>query len=95
MGARPTLRIAVSERLSLLWTARVCRYATTPALPHSALDTGVAQGEQLTINVFEDFLRKVWHDKIVFRKLNLSNPGEVPIGPNAVIVDDLGFTRSA
>ena len=52
-------------------------------------------GEQLTINVFEDFLSKVWHDKIVFRKLNLPNPGEVPIGPNAVIVDDLGFTRSA
>jgi hypothetical protein len=28
-------------------------------------------GEQLTIQVFEDFLRKVWRDKIVFRKLNL------------------------
>ena len=52
-------------------------------------------GEQLTINVFEDPLRKVWRDKIVFRKLNLANPGEVPIGPNAVMVDDLGFTRSA
>lgn len=52
-------------------------------------------GEQLTINVFEDFLRKVWRDKIAFRKLNLPNPGEVPIGPNAVIVDDLGFTRPA
>jgi hypothetical protein len=52
-------------------------------------------GEQLTINVFEDFLRKVWRDKIVFRKLNLPNPGEVPIGPNTVIADDLGFTRSA
>lgn len=52
-------------------------------------------GEQLTINVFEDFLRKVWRDKIVFRKLNLPGPGEVPIGPNTVIADDLGFTRSA
>jgi hypothetical protein len=51
-------------------------------------------GEQLTINVFEDFLRKVWRDKIVFRKLNLPNPGQVPIGPNAVIEDDLGFTKS-
>jgi hypothetical protein len=51
-------------------------------------------GEQLTINVFEDFLRKVWRDKIVFRKLNLPNPGEVPIGPTAVIADDLGFARS-
>jgi cytochrome P450 len=52
-------------------------------------------GEQLTIQVFEDFLRKVWHDKIVFRKLNLTNPGQVPIGPNAVIQDDIGFNRTA
>ena len=49
----------------------------------------------MTIHVFEDFLRKVWRDKIVFRKLNLANAGQVPIGPNAVIEDDLGFTRSA
>jgi hypothetical protein len=51
-------------------------------------------GEQLTIQVFEDFLRKVWRDKIVFRKLNLDSPGRVPIGPNAVIQDDLGFSRA-
>jgi cytochrome P450 len=51
-------------------------------------------GEQLTIHVFEDFLRKVWRDKIVFRKLDLTNPGQVPIGPNAVIEDNLGFNRS-
>jgi cytochrome P450 len=50
-------------------------------------------GEQLTIEVFADFLRKVWHDKIAFRKLNLPNPGRVPIGPSAVITDDIGFTR--
>ena len=50
-------------------------------------------GEQLTINVFEDFLRKVWRDKIVFRKLNLPNPGQVPVGPNAVVADDIGFAR--
>jgi hypothetical protein len=52
-------------------------------------------GEQLTIQVFEDFLRKAWRDKIVFRKLNLANIGRVPVGPNAVIEDGLGFTRSA
>jgi cytochrome P450 len=52
-------------------------------------------GEQLTIQVFEDFLRKVSRDKIVFRKLNLANPGRVPIGPNAVIQDDIAFSRSA
>ncbi|ATM94490.1 Uncharacterised protein [Yersinia frederiksenii] len=50
-------------------------------------------GEQLTIQVFEDFLRKVWRDKIVFNKLQLAKPGRVPIGPNAVIDDDIGFSR--
>jgi hypothetical protein len=52
-------------------------------------------GEQLTIMVMEDFLRKVWHDKITFQKLNLPTPGKVPIGPNAVIDDDIGFSRRA
>ena len=52
-------------------------------------------GEQLTIEVFADFLRKVWRDKIAFRKLNLPNPGKVPVGPTAVIDDDIGFTRPA
>ncbi len=50
-------------------------------------------GEQLTIDVFSDFLRKVWQDKIVFRKLNRPNPGRVPVGPSAVIDDDIGFAR--
>ena len=52
-------------------------------------------GEQLTIMVMGDFLRKVWRDKIVFQKLNLPSPGRVPIGPNAVIGDDIGFSRTA
>jgi hypothetical protein len=51
-------------------------------------------GEQFTIQVFEDFVRKVWRDKIVFHKLGLPNPGQVPVGPNAVIEDDFGFSRS-
>jgi hypothetical protein len=51
-------------------------------------------GEQLTIDVFCDFLRKVKRDKIAFRKLNLPNPAKVPIGPTAVIDDDVGFSRS-
>jgi hypothetical protein len=50
-------------------------------------------GEQLTIDVFSDFLRKVWRDKIVFRTLSQPNPGRVPVGPNAVIDDDIGFFR--
>ncbi len=52
-------------------------------------------GEQLTIMVMEDFLRKVWHDKIVFQKLTQPSPAKVPIGPNAVIDDDIGFSRRA
>jgi len=52
-------------------------------------------GEQLTIQVFEDFLRKVWRDKITFRSLNLPNPRQVPIGPNAVIDDNITFARSS
>jgi hypothetical protein len=41
--------------------------------------------EQLTISIFGDFLRNVWPDKITFGKLNLTNPAQVPIRPNAVI----------
>jgi cytochrome P450 len=52
-------------------------------------------GEQLTIQVFEDFLRKVWKDKIEFEKLNIANPEPLPIGPGTVIGDNVGFTRPA
>ncbi len=52
-------------------------------------------GEQLTIDVFSDFLRKVWSDKIVFRNLNQPKPGRVPVGPSAIIDDDIGFARSS
>jgi len=50
-------------------------------------------GEQLTIRVFEDFLRKVSRDKIEFVNLHLANPKKVPIGPTAVIDDVIGFRR--
>ena len=50
-------------------------------------------GEQLTIQVFAEFLRKVWTDKIVFSKLNLASPERVPVGPNSVIDDDITFNR--
>ena len=50
-------------------------------------------GEQLTIEVFADFLRKVWCDQITFRGLNLPTPARVRIGPNAVITDDIGFAK--
>ncbi len=50
-------------------------------------------GEQLTIQAFEDFLRKVWNDKIEFVKLNIASPEPLPIGPRTVIADNIGFTR--
>ena len=50
-------------------------------------------GEQLTIKVFADFLRRAWRDKIEFVKLNVANPQPLPIGPNTVIGDDVGFVR--
>ena len=50
-------------------------------------------GEQLTIQVFEDFLRKVWAEKIEFEKLNVVNAEILPIGPATVIGDDVGFVR--
>ncbi len=52
-------------------------------------------GEQLNIAVFEDFLRKVWTDKIEFDRLSVSNPAKIPIGPVTVIDDNIGFTRPA
>lgn len=51
-------------------------------------------GEQLTIDAFSDFLRKVRRNKIVFRSLNLAHPAPVPVGPSMVIADDIGFTWS-
>lgn len=50
-------------------------------------------GEQLNIEVFSDFLRKVWVDKIEFEQLDVANPSKVPIGPVTVIDDVIGFRR--
>ena len=52
-------------------------------------------GEQLTIQVFEDFLRKVWNSNIEFQKLDIANPEPLPIGPTTVIGDDVGFVKRA
>ena len=52
-------------------------------------------GELLTIQVFAEFLRKSWVEKIAFRKLNLAAPGRVPVGPGTVIDDDISFYRRA
>jgi cytochrome P450 len=52
-------------------------------------------GEQLTIQVFEDLLRKVWKERIAFAKLDIANPEPLPIGPTTVIGDNVGFRRAA
>lgn len=52
-------------------------------------------GELLTIAVFEDFLKKVWAEKIEFQKLDVPNPAKLPVGPTTVIDDNIGFVRRA
>lgn len=50
-------------------------------------------GELFTVEVFKDFFKKVWNDKIEFEKLNLPDPEKLPIGPTTVIDDNIGFTK--
>jgi hypothetical protein len=49
--------------------------------------------EQFTIQVFEDFLRKVWKSRIEFEKLDIA-PQQLPIGPGMVVGDDVGFRKN-
>jgi hypothetical protein len=51
--------------------------------------------EQLTVQVFADFLRKVWKSRTEFERLDLVAAEQLPIGPGTVIADNLGFTRTA
>jgi hypothetical protein len=46
-------------------------------------------GEQLTIQVVEDFLRKVWWSKIEF--VDIADPKPLPIGVAGIISDNVGF----
>lgn len=50
-------------------------------------------GELLTVELFKDFLTKVWEDGIDFKKLHLPNPEKIAVGPGAVVLDDIGFVR--
>jgi cytochrome P450 len=52
-------------------------------------------GELFTIELFKDFFRKVWNEKIEFKQLGLTNPEKLPIGPTTVIDDNIGFSKSA
>ena len=56
---------------------------------------GRCPGEQLTVAVFSDVLRKVWADKIEFEILSEPNPAKIPFGPANIIDDNIGFRRGA
>lgn len=51
-------------------------------------------GDELTIQVFEDFLRKAWKDKLEFVNVEVTDAAPLPIGPTTVISDDMGFVRA-
>jgi len=86
--------IVGSAPLTASSTASRFRYATMRASPFG-FGYRRCPGEQLTIQVFEDFLRKVWKDNIEFQKLDIASPEPLPIGPTTVIGDNVGFIRVA
>ncbi|MFC7704133.1 hypothetical protein ACFQXB_08005 [Plastorhodobacter daqingensis] len=51
-------------------------------------------GEWLTVDVFKDLLRHVWQEGIVFERLVEEGAEPLPVGPLAVIEDDIGFRRA-
>jgi cytochrome P450 len=99
-----TLKVADGRNVGITNSAFGTVFGTTDGKPMPVCDyAGFAPfgfgyrrcpGELLTIHVFEDFLRKVWNDKIEFVNLKLPNPQKVPIGPTAVIDDVIGFRRA-
>jgi hypothetical protein len=98
----PTLPVSDGRRTGITNSGFGTVFAVSDGKPAPVCDyAGFAPfyrrypGEQLTIDVYADFLRKVWRDKIVFHNLNQPRPGRVPVRPGAVIDDDIGFSRSA
>jgi hypothetical protein len=50
-------------------------------------------GEFLTVEFVKDLLRKVWAEKIEFRRLNIADAKPLPVAPNMVVKDDIGFKK--
>jgi hypothetical protein len=50
-------------------------------------------GEFLTVDFVKDLLRKVWAEKIEFRRLNIADAKLLPVAPNMVVKDDIGFKK--
>src|ERR1700722_10397523 len=74
----PYSTTAALARCSQWSMGKAIRYAIAPASLHLVLDT---PGVRVSNSQYSLFLRKVWRGKNAFRKLNLANPGRVPIGP--------------
>ena len=55
---------------------------------------GRCAGEWLTVVLFKDVLRTVWRDEIAFERLDIDEPERIPVGPQAVIEDDVTFRRA-
>ena len=79
-------------------------YSDVDGTPHPVCDTaGYAPfgfgyrrcaGEHLTVEFVKEFLRKVWREKLTFRKLELDHPGQAPVNPGTVLTDDIAFNKS-
>lgn len=55
-------------------------------------------GELLSVAVIKDFLTVLWAQEqqgAVLKKLSLRDPQRVPVGPGAIVVDDIGLVRSS
>jgi hypothetical protein len=52
-------------------------------------------GEWLTVDFVKDVLRVAWAEDLAFVRLPVEDPEPLPVGPVAVIEDDLGFVRPA
>ncbi len=71
-GGKNVYEQRLLELFSVLSMARAFRFVTMPEFAPFGFGYRRCPGEQLTIQVFEDFLRKVWRDKTwvqCFRKL--------------------------
>lgn len=51
-------------------------------------------GELLTVELFKDFLRKVWRDGVQFTQIDAEGVKPVPVGPATVVQDDIVFSLS-
>jgi cytochrome P450 len=50
-------------------------------------------GEFLTVDFVKDLLRKVWGEKIEFRRLNIDHAESLPVGSRTVVPDNMGFKK--